>query len=311
MKMFITGGAGFIGSNLAEMLVKKNHEVIVLDNFFLGREENLNAIRNKITLVKGDIRDLDLLLKITKNVDVIFNQAAASSRPMFIKDLKDALSINIDGFVNVMNAAKENNIRRVVYASTSSLYGSNKPPLNEGMKMSPVNFYASSKLMNEHIASGFSTEHGIETVGLRYMSVYGPREEGKGEYANLVSQFLWSMKKNERPVIYGDGKQTRDFVYVKDVCQANILAATVKKKMSGEVFNVGTGKSTSLNDAVSMINSILGKSITPKYVKNIVKNYINTQQADISKIKKELGYSHEYDLKKGIKEIISISQSKP
>jgi UDP-glucose 4-epimerase len=304
MKMLVTGGAGFIGSNLAETLVKKGHEVIVLDNFFLGREQNLRTIRNKITLVKGDIRNIELVSKTAKDVDIIFNQAAASSRPMFLKDLKDALSVNIDGFVNVLNAAKENNVRRVVYASTSSLYGNNKPPLNEAMKIEPVNFYASSKLMNEHIACEFSTEHGIETVGLRYMSVYGAREEGKGEYANLVSQFLWSMQKNEQPVIYGDGKQTRDFVYVKDVCQANILAATARKKLLGEVFNVGTGKSTSLNDTVSTLNSILRKNIRPMYVKNTVKNYIYAQQADITKIKKILGYAPEYDLKKGVKEVV-------
>jgi nucleoside-diphosphate-sugar epimerase len=308
MKMLVTGGAGFVGSNLAEMLVNRGHDVVVLDNFSLGREENLCSIKNKITVVKGDIRDRDLMMKITKGVDVIFNQAAASSRPMFLKDLKDALSVNIDGFVNVLDSARKNGVKRVVYASTSSLYGNNTPPLKESMKIEPVNFYASSKLMNEHIASCYSTEHGIETIGLRYMSVYGPREEGKGIYANLVSQFLWSMKKNEQPVIYGDGKQTRDFVYVKDVCQANILAATSKKKISCNVFNVGTGKATSLNDIVSMINSLLGRKIKPKYVKNTVKNYIFMQQADIAKARKELDYSPKYDLKHGIKEIISSPQ---
>lgn len=153
MKMLVTGGAGFIGSNLAEALVNEGHEVIVLDNFSIGREANLKNVLDHIKLVRGDIRDFELLLKITKDIDVIFNQAAASSSHMFLENLKDALSVNIDGFVHILNAAKINNVKRVVYASTSSLYGNNKPPLREDMKIAPVNFYASSKLMNEHIAA--------------------------------------------------------------------------------------------------------------------------------------------------------------
>ncbi|MCX6815413.1 MAG: SDR family NAD(P)-dependent oxidoreductase [Candidatus Aenigmarchaeota archaeon] len=306
MKCLVTGGAGFIGSNLVEELIKKGHKVVVLDNFFLGIEKNLERIRDKIELVDGDIRDLDLLLKITKGVDVIFNQAAASSSPMFRENLKEALSVNIDGFIHILNAARINNVKRVVYASTSSIYGNTKALLREDMKVVPVNFYASSKLMNEHLAALYGIEYGLETVGLRYMSVYGPHEEGKTKFANLVTQFLWAMKKDERPVIYGTGEQTRDFIYVKDICQANILAAATKKKMIGEIFNVGTGKATSLNDLVKMLNSVLNKKIQPKYVKNTVKNYIDFQKADVSKITKSLGYKPEYSIKRGLEEIIAM-----
>ncbi len=304
MKCLVTGGAGFIGSNLAESLVKRGHEVIVLDNFFLGIAKNLEKIKKDIELVKGDIRDSELLLKITKGVDVIFNQAAASSSPMFKENLEDALSVNIDGFVRILNAAKINNIKRVIYASTSSIYGNSKPPLREDMKLDPVNFYASSKLMNEHLAVLYGVEYGVETVGLRYMSIYGPHEDGKTKYANMATQFLWEIREGKPPIIYGDGNQTRDFTYVMDVCKMNMLAATAKKKMMGEVFNVGTGKATSLNELVSIINKLLGKNIRPKYEDMPFNNYISVQQADISKAKNILGYKPEYTLEKGLSEII-------
>ncbi len=235
---------------------------------------------------------------------MIFNQAAASSSPMFKEKLREAVAVNVDGFVNILNAAKENGVKRVVYASTSSIYGNSSPPLKEDMKVVPVNFYASTKLLNEHLAILFSKEYGLETVGFRYMSVYGPNEQSKGIYANLVSQFLWSMQKNESPVIYGDGKQTRDFVFVKDVVQANILAMESKKKIFGEIYNVGTGRDVSLTQLVEIINKILGRSIKPKYIDMPVKGYIATQLGDISKITEDLGYKPKYSLEDGVKNII-------
>jgi len=304
MKVLVTGGAGFIGSNLTEELVNKGHEVVVLDGFVLGRKENLSGVLDKIELVHGDIRDFELLKKITKDVDVIFNQAAASSSPMFKEKLRESVAANVDGFVNILNAAKENGVKRVIYASTSSIYGNNPPPLKEDMKVVPVNFYASTKLMNEHLAVLFSREYGLETVGLRYMSIYGPREGGKGIYANLVTQFLLSIQKGESPVIYGDGEQTRDLTYVKDVVQANVLAMESKKKLLGEIYNVGTGKCASLNSLVDIINKVLGKSVKAKYVEMPVKNYIATQLADISKISKDLGYKPKYGLEDGIRDIL-------
>ncbi len=301
MKTLVTGGAGFIGSNLVEGLVEKGHDVLVLDNFFLGRKDNLKKVLDKVEVVSGDLRDFDLLKKVTKDVDVIFNQAAASSSPMFKEKLREAVAVNVDGFVNILNAAKENCVKKVIYASTSSVYGNSPPPLREGMKIVPVNFYASTKLLNEHLAILFSKEYGLETIGFRYMSVYGPHEQSKGIYANLVSQFLWSIQKDENPVIYGDGKQTRDFVFVKDVVQANILAMESKKKILGGVYNVGSGKDVNLNDLVNIINKILNKNVKPTYVDMPVKNYIATQLGDLTKIKKEFGYKPKYDLESGIR----------
>lgn len=306
MKVLVTGGAGFIGSNLTEALVAGGHSVKVLDNFSLGKMDNLTGVKNKIEIIDGDIRDFELVKKATKNVDIIFNQAAASSSPMFLNDLRNAVSVNVDGFINLLNACRANGVKKLIYASTSSIYGNSKPPLREDMKTVPVNFYSSSKLLNEHLAILFGREYGLETIGFRYLSIYGPHEKAKGIYANMASQFLWAMQRNEQPVIYGDGSQTREFTYVKDVVNANILAMNSKKNLDGEVFNVGTGKSASLNDIVFMINKLLGKSIKPKYVKNPVKNYINAQLSDISKIKKFLDYRPKYSLEEGLKEVIRL-----
>ena len=304
LSILVTGGAGFIGSNLVERLVGDGHTVVVLDNFSLGKMDNISAVKGKIEIIKGDIRDFETVKKAAKGVDIVFNQAAASSSPMFLNDLRNAVSVNVDGFINVLNACRVNNVRKLIYASTSSVYGNTKPPLKEDAKLSPVNFYSSSKLMNEHLAVLFSREYGLETVGFRYLSIYGPNEKSKGIYANLASQFLWAMQKGEQPVLYGDGNQTREFTYVKDIVAANILAMN-SRKLGSEVFNVGTGSTNSLNELVATINKLLGTSIKPKYVKNTVKNYIQSQLSDITKIKSVLGYSPQYTLEKGLKELIS------
>lgn len=304
MRVLVTGGTGFIGSNLVIELVKKGYNVIVLDDFSLGKKENIESVGDDIEIVNGDIRDFELLKKISVECDVILNQAAASSSPMFRNDLRNAVAVNIDGFVNILYAARINDVKKIIYASTSSIYGNNKPPLKEDMKVEPVNFYASTKLLNEHLAVLFSNEYGIETVGFRYMSVYGPNERSKGIYANLVTQFLWAIMDGKQPEIYGDGTQTRDFTYVKDVVQANILAIESKKRLLGEVFNVGSGKSHSLNELVQIINRILGKNIKPKYIPVPVKNYIAVQQAYLTKINSVLGYEPKYTLEAGIKDML-------
>src|SRR3989344_277443 len=303
MKILVTGGAGFIGSNLSVALAKKGHEVVAFDNMFLGSENSLEE--TDVTLIKGDITDAEAVSKASMGCDVIFNEAAASSSPMFKKDLRRCVAINGDGFVNVMNAAMDNGVGRVIYASTSSIYGNSPSPLREDMKCVPVNMYASTKLMNEHIALLFGMENDIDTIGLRYMSVFGPGEEPKGKFANLVSQFLWTMRRGGRPVIYGDGSQTRDFTYVKDVVKANIMS--MESKCKNEIFNVGTGKETSLNDVVRILNDILGTKIEPEYIRNEVKNYISTQRADMSKIKKAIGFGPEFSLESGIRDILSNS----
>jgi UDP-glucose 4-epimerase len=298
MKSLVTGGAGFIGSNIAEELVSLGHEVIIVDDFSLGKKENLSNIEGRIEIVKGDVRDSELIKTVTKGVDFVFHQAAASSSPMFVENLKNAVSVNVDGFINILNASRDNNVKKVIHASTSSIYANNSVPLREDMKITPPNFYSVSKLTAEHLGSLFSNEYGLDVIGLRYMSIYGPHEESKGRFANLVSQFLWSMMKNEQPIVYGDGTQTRDFTFVGDVVKANMLV--MQSKMRNDILNVGTGKATSLNELVELLNRLLGKDIKPKYVAVPVKNYIRNQLADITKIEK-VGYSSKYSLEDGIK----------
>jgi len=304
MKCLVTGGAGFIGSNIVEGLVENGHDVVVLDNFFLGDRKNLSAVIDKIEIVEGSITDPKIVDKCMKDVDFVFHQAAASSSPMFLEKLGEAVYINVNGFINILESARKHDVKRVMYASTSSIYGNKNEPLREDMKVIPPNFYAVSKLMNEHTADVYYREYGLEAIGFRYMSVYGPHEEAKGKFANMVSQFLWKMKKDEQPVIYGDGTQTRDFVFVKDVVAANLLAME-KNRTGHEILNVGTGKATTLNELVALLNKILGKNIEPLYVENKVKNYIFSQQADLTKIKNLLGYKPKYSLEDGIRFLVS------
>jgi len=300
MKCLVTGGAGFIGSNIAEALVEKGHDVVVLDNFYLGRKNNLSAIINKIELVEGDIINRKKVDEVMKGVDFVFHQAAASSSPMFIEDLENSVYVNVNGFINILESARKHDVKRVMYASSSSIYGNQDGPLKEDMRVIPPNFYASTKLMNEHTAFSYHHQYGLELVGFRYMSVYGPHEESKGIFANIVSQFLWWMREGKRPVIYGNGNQGRDFVFAKDVASANILAME-KSKLGNEVLNVGTGKEVTLNELVVILNKILGKSIKPEYVENKVKNYILSQRADITKIKNVLGWEPKFLLEDGIR----------
>ena len=300
MKILVTGGAGFVGSNIVAEL-SGSHDIVVLDDFSLGAEENIKAIRDRIEIIKGDITDYETVRRASSGCDYVLHQAAASSSPMFLKSLQRAVSVNVNGFINILESCRANDVKRLVYASTSSMYGNLGGFLKEDMSVFPPNFYSAAKLMKEYLAVNYSQQYGLETAGLRYMSIYGPNEKSKGIYANLVSQFLWSMQRNEQPVIWGRGSQTRDFTYVKDAVQANKLAMTAKLKC--EIFNVGTGVATSLNELVAVLNIVMGKDIKPKYLPNTVKNYIATQCADISKIR-AIGYEPRYTLEQGIREMI-------
>src|SRR3989344_2681659 len=255
MKILITGAAGFIGSNLAAELVARGYEVVALDDLSLGRKDNLNFVWNKIKFVEGSINNEKLVESITTGVDCIVNLAAASASPMFrLDNVKEAVQTNVGGFMTMLRSAVKNKFKRLLYASTSSVYGNNTPPLTEEMKLSPPNMYAATKLENEFCAKIFSQEYGLETVGYRFMSVYGPNEESKGYFSNLATQFVWKTMQGQELVIYGDGNQTRDFTYVKDIVQAITLGIESKQKLMGEVFNVGSGESYSLNQLVNTIS---------------------------------------------------------
>lgn len=299
MRVLVTGGAGFIGSNIAEKLCE-DHDVVVLDDLYLGTKKNIDGY--DIEFVKGSVMDMELMNKLCKQCDYVFHNAAMSSSPMFKEQPKLGMEVNVIGFMNIMKASLDNGVKRVIYASTSSMYNGNPLPFSENQPITAKTFYEASFRTREIVAQTYYYENDLSSIGLRYFSVYGPKESHKGAYANNISQFLWDMMEGKSPVIYGDGTQRRDFTFVYDVVSANILAMT--SNIDFGIFNVGTGIGTNFNYLVSLINKMLGTSIEPKYIENPLKNYVHDTIADLSLISKSLGYRPEWPLEKGIKFLI-------
>jgi len=297
MKILVTGGAGFIGSNIANTLSRdKNATVIAFDDLSLGRPTNLSG---NVKFVKGSIMDFELTLELGRGCDYIFHSAAKSSSPMFKDDPRKGVDINALGFMNVVESAKRNHVKKVIFASSSSVYNGLPLPFKESQIITPKTFYEASFYCREILAKTYYWENGLNLVGLRYFGVYGPNEEHKGNFANNISQFLWNISNAESPVIYGDGTQTRDFTFVDDVVQANILALQSEEMKFG-IYNIGTGIETSFSRLVEIINQHLGTNIQATYVDNPIKNYVQKTKADISLAKMELGYEPKFSLDDGI-----------
>ncbi len=303
-RVLVTGGAGFIGSNISKKLVEMGHDVTVVDNLFLGRKNNLERL--KLKFYRIDLRDkkeTDRLFRKGR-FEYVFHEAACSSAPMFDNDPRYAVDVNVRGFMNVLQGSKENGVERVIYAGSSSVYHDLTPPHIESMAITPKSFYTISKYVTEICARQYMDEYGLESIGMRYFSVYGPNELHKGRFANIISQFLWVMKKGQRPVIYGDGKQARDFTYVDDVVDANLRAMRAGK--AGEVYNIGTGDMTTFNQVVELLNLFLGKRIKPKYIPNPVHNYVPLTVASTEKARRELGFVSRYTLNEGIEKLVEF-----
>lgn len=308
MKCLITGGAGFIGSHIADALVQKNYEVRVLDNFSTGKRNNIKHLEGMLEAIEGDIIDKKTVDEAVSGVDYIFHQAAQVSVVESVKNPAKTWDINIKGTKLLLNAAVESRVKKVIIASSAAVYGNDGSlPKTEDMKPNPVSPYGNSKLMNEYMAENYLKNFSLKTICLRYFNVYGPRQSPKSEYASVISRFISLMLKGARPTIYGDGRQTRDFVYVADVVKANLLAME-SKKVNNSVFNIATGKQTSINDIVKTINTILGTDISPTYAPERPGD-IRHSVADISKAKRKLGYKPEYDLKKGLEKTIEWCRS--
>lgn len=301
MNVLIVGGAGFIGSNLA-MMLQKGNSVTVFDDFSLGSMENLAGFEGKI--IKGDVTNLKALKKAAKEsrAEQIYHLAAHSSSEMF-NFPKQATKVNVIGTLNVFEVAKEFKIKRVVYASTSTLYADRQEDTREDRAVVPQNMYAATKLMNEMHGKIYAHQNLVETVGVRFFSCYGPNEKPKGKYANFLTQFLIGMRKGEQPVVYGDGKQTRDFIFVRDLCRGMVLAMNTEG-ISGEIINLGTGVQTNIIDLVTLLNRALGKDIKPRFEPNPIKGYVTFHKADIGKATSLLEWKPEYTLEKGLKEML-------
>lgn len=294
MNVLVTGGAGFIGSNLVEALVDE-HDVTVLDNFHTGSMNNLDKVKDKVHVIEGSCNDV-LAQEISP--DFIFHLGIPSSSPMY-KENPFLTGEAINGMVAIMELAKKSKSKKVVFAASSSVYNGLPAPHREDADILVTDYYTEARLAIERIAQLYNRLFGIDFAGLRFFSVYGPHEEAKGRFANMVTQFLWEMKKGNAPTIYGDGSQTRDFIFVEDVVEALILSS---KRGTG-IFNVGTGVAYSFNNVVEILNSKLGRRIDPVYVDNPIGNYVIHTQADISKVK-TLGFKPQYSLEEGILELL-------
>lgn len=301
--VLITGGAGFIGSNVARHLSGAGYQVTALDDLSLGRAANLP---DTVTLIEGDVADEAVWTGVSP-ADYIVHLAGASSAPMFPGNLPACFRNNIEGFIRVLDFAQANGTRRVLYASTSSVYGNVEPPLREQGPLDIPNFYAVSKYCMEQIARMYYVQYGLEVIGFRFMSVYGPREDHKGNFANLVSQFIWDVEQGRAPVVYGDGEQTRDFTNVGDIIQAIRRAMETPRALESRVFNVGTGQGTPVNELVSLLSELMNTPVQPQHIPNPVKTgYVRTQIADVSLAQEVLGYEPSISLRQGVQEILDV-----
>jgi UDP-glucose 4-epimerase len=305
MKYIITGGSGFIGSHIAESL-SSQHEVVILDDFSSGRITNLTGFSDNVSVVKGSITDLPLLNKVFENTDGIFHHAAIASVAKSVDDPLATHETNITGTLNVLLAARDCGVRKVVFASSSAVYGDEPTlPKRENMTPVPMSPYAVSKLTGEYYCRVFSDLFNLKTVSLRYFNVYGPRQDPSSDYAAVIPKFIARLLNHERPVIFGNGKQTRDFVFVRDVVRANILA--MESPATG-IFNIGSGQRIDLNSLAKTLSSIMKNDLVPLYEKPRSGDVLNSV-SDITAARTALGYEALYSLKDGLAETIPSFRS--
>ena len=313
-RVLVTGGAGFIGSNLCEALLDKDNQVVCLDNFATGKRENLENLLNdtNFTLIEGDIRKLEDCLKASKGVDYILHQAALGSVPRSIKDPITSNDVNVSGFLNMLVAARDNGVKRFVFAASSSTYGdSESMPKVEDVIGKPLSPYAITKYVNELYADIFSKTYGLETIGLRYFNVFGRKQDPNGAYAAVIPKFVSQLMNLESPVINGDGNYSRDFTYIDNVIQANLLSlVTTNKKAINTVYNVAYGDRNTLNDLMIYLKEYLSEfdaeisSVEVIYGPNRVGD-IPHSHASVNKAKELLNYNPQFSLQKGLKEAVS------
>ncbi|MEO8601631.1 MAG: SDR family oxidoreductase [bacterium] len=296
----ITGGAGFIGSNLAEALVRDGERVRVFDDFSSGTLENLAAIKDRVEIVEGDLRDFAAVRRAMDGVTRVAHQAALRSVERSVDDPLSSDAVNVQGTLHVLQAARENGVKRVVYASSSSAYGDTEVlPKTEDLTPAPISPYAVSKLAAEHYCRVYTRLYGVETVSLRYFNVFGPKQSPESKYAAVIPLFLRSAFKNEPIVIHGDGEQSRDFTYIDNVVQANRLSLTVPG-VGGEVFNVACGDRHSLLEIVEIFGQFLGRKLECKHIESR-RGDVRHTQASIDRISQKLNYRPIVDFEDGLR----------
>lgn len=299
MRYLVTGGAGFIGSNTVDELVRRGHSVVVLDDLSSGKEDNLAEIRNKITIIKGSITDIEVVRKAMHEAEHVLHLAARTSVPRSLKDPIETNKINIDGTLNVLVAAKELKVKRVVFAASSSAYGETATlPKVETMQPEPISPYGVTKYVGELYGQTFGRCYGLENVALRYFNIFGPRQDPGSPYSGVLAKFCVAFLEDSQPVVFGDGEQTRDFTYVDNAVQANLLACEAPN-VSGRVFNVGVGGRVSLNQVLRELGKITGKKLEAKY-EPPRDGDIRDSQADISQAQEFLGYQPHVTFEEGL-----------
>lgn len=298
-RYLVTGGAGFIGSHIAQALLDQGESVRVFDNLATGRETNLAALRGNAQFIRGDLRDLDAVRAAVQGVEVVFHQGALASVPRSIADPLTSLEMNINGTQNVLIAARDAGVRRVVYASSSSVYG-NTPtlPKREDMPTNPMSPYAVQKLTGELLCRVFTQIYGLETVALRYFNVFGPRQDPTSQYAAVIPRFLTALIEKRRPIVFGDGEQTRDFTYIANVVQANLLAATSPDAI-GHAMNIGCGEQISLNTVLHLAGELLNVTVDAEY-REPRPGDVRNSLADISLAQRLLGYKPTVGFREGL-----------
>lgn len=301
MRALVTGGGGFIGSHIVERLLADGHDVRVLDNFATGRRENLMALTGDVDLVEGDIQSYERVHTAVRDCEVVFHQAALPSVPRSIQDPLTSNAVNVIGTLNVLLAARDSGVRRVVYASSSSVYGANPAlPKREDLPTLPISPYAVAKLAAESYCRSFTEVYGLETVALRYFNVFGPRQDPSSEYAAVVPRFITKLIDGEAPIIFGDGEQSRDFTPVANVVAANLCAAASDEDgVVGGVFNAACGERYTLNLLFSQIRALVGCDVEPTYEPPRVGD-VKHSQADISLAREKLGYEPSISLAEGL-----------
>ena len=307
MKALVTGGAGFIGSHIAQRMAKEGHQVVILDNLSTGRLENLETFADRVDFVEGDVRDAALLRELARGCELVFHQAAVVSVPYSVEHPQESHDVNIQGTLNALLAARDAGARRLVFASSAAIYGEEPVlPKAEQMRPTPISPYAVEKITGEHYLGAFHQLYGLQTVALRYFNVFGPRQDPSSPYSGVISIFVDRLLRQEDPMIFGDGEQYRDFVFVQDVVQANLLAAA-HDAAPGKVFNVGRGERTSLNQLVEILSRLTGYQASPTHGEPRAGD-IRESLADITRIRQTLGYEPEVEVEEGLAALVEYAR---